>query len=126
MTSRNLPYRMTLSAAGVILLLIAAMHARLFGALGSDLAASNLRASWPGPLSAAWLVVSSHLVIVGALLITAAVRPDRLGSPAVALLGLVPAGDSLLLLAYVGVFPGSIGLGLAAVLVYLGLALRRA
>jgi len=37
----------------------------------------------------------------------------------------VPAGDTVMLLAFVGVFVGTISLGIAALLVYVGVVLRK-
>ena len=68
---------------------------------------------------------SLHLFIVGALFIAAAIAPPVVGRVVLIIAGLLPAGDTVMLLAFVRVFVGTISLGIAALLVYLGVALRR-
>ena len=54
----------------------------------------------------------------------AAARPEWVGRPILAVAGFVPVADTILLLTFVGVFVGSVVLGLSALLVIGGAAAR--
>jgi len=125
MKDRNAASRSALAAAGIIMVLTAGLHAVGYVPLTRQLAASNLEAFWLAGVKGLWLVFSLHLTIVGALLIAAAIAPRLAGRVVLSIAGLVPAGDTVMLLAFVGVFVGTISLGIAALLVYVGVVLRR-
>jgi len=125
MKDRNVTSRSALAAAGIIMVLTAGLHAVGYVPLTRQLAASNLESFWLAGVKGLWLVFSLHLTIVGALFIAAAIAPRLAGRVVLSIAGLVPAGDTVMLLAFVGVFIGTISLGIAALLVYLGVALRR-
>lgn len=116
--------RGALSAAGIILLGTAVMHGTGYRPLMDQLAGSGVGPEWLAGVKGLWLIFSLHLSIVGLLFLAAVARPAWAGKGILAIAGLVPAGDTLMLLAFVGIFPGTILLGLATVLVYVGLALR--
>ena len=125
MKGRNIVSRSALGAAGILMVLTAGFHAIGYVPLTRQLAASNLESFWLAGVKGLWLVFSLHLFIVGALFIAAAIAPPVVGRVVLIIAGLVPAGDTVMLLAFVGVFVGTISLGIAALLVYLGVALRR-
>jgi hypothetical protein len=102
----------------------AGLHTVGYIPLARQLAGSNLAPFWLAGVKGLWLVFSMHLAIVGALFIAAAIAPRVAGRLVLSIAGLVPAGDTLMLLAFVGVFIGTISLALVAVLVYAGVALR--
>jgi hypothetical protein len=124
MKDRNVTSRFALGAAGIIMVVTAGLHAVGYIPLTRELAGSNLGSFWLAGVKGLWLVFSMHLVIVGVLFIAAAIAPWVAGRLVLSIAGLVPAGDTLMLLAFVGVFIGTIFLGVAAVLVYVGVALR--
>jgi len=125
MKVRNIVSQSALGAAGILMVLTAGFHAIGYVSLRRQLAASNLESFWLAGVKGLWLVFSLHLFIVGALFIAAAIAPPVVGRVVLIIAGLVPAGDTVMLLAFVGVFVGTISLGIAALLVYLGVALRR-
>jgi hypothetical protein len=124
--SRNGAARGLVGAAGIILLGTAAMHATGYRPLVEQLGSSSLQPAWLAGVKGLWLVFSLHLAILGILFLAAAVRPGLAGKGILAIAGLIPAGDTVMLLAFVGVFPGSVLLGLAALLIFTGVALRQA
>jgi hypothetical protein len=124
MKDRNAASRSALAAAGIIMVLTAGLHAVSYVPLTRQLAASNRESFWLAGVKGLWLVFSLDLTIVGALLIAAAIAPRLAGKVVLSIAGLVPAGDTVVLLAFVGVFVGTISLGIAALLVYVGVVLR--
>jgi len=106
------------------MVLTAGLHAVSYVPLTRQLAASNRESFWLAGVKGLWLVFSLDLTIVGALLIAAAIAPRLAGKVVLSIAGLVPAGDTVVLLAFVGVFVGTISLGIAALLVYVGVVLR--
>ena len=124
MKDRTVTSRSALGAAGIIMLITAGLHALGYGTLTRELSGSSLGSFWLAGVKSLWLVYSMHLVVVGALFIAAAITPKIAGRVVLSIAGLVPAGDTLIMLAFVGVFIGTVLLGLAAVLVYVGVALR--
>lgn len=124
MKDRTVTSRSALGAAGIIMVITAGLHAIGYGPLSRELSGSSLASFWIGGVKGLWLVYPMHLVVVGALFIAAAITPKIAGRVVLSIAGLVPAGDTLMLLAFVGVFIGTILLGTAAVLVYVGVVLR--
>ena len=113
-----------LAVAGIIMVITAGLHGMGYRPLVLQLSSSTLAEAWLDGVKGLWLVFSLHLVIVGALFLMAALKPGAVGKGVLIVAGLLPAGDTVVLLSSVGVFIGSICLGLVAVLVYLGVALR--
>ncbi len=117
--------RWMVGAAGVILIGTSAMHAAGYRPLLSQLEGCSIDPGWLEGVKGLWLVFSLHLLIVGALFLAAAARPAWAGRGILAIAGLIPVGDTVLLLVCVGIFPGTLALGLAALLLYAGVLLRR-
>ncbi len=124
--SRDGASRWMVGAAGVLLLGTSGMHALGYSPLSAQLAGSGIQPAWLGGVKGLWLVFSLHLVILGAIFLAVAVRPVSASRGILALAGLFPAGDTIVLLVFVGIFPGTLALGLAALLLYAGVLLRQA
>jgi hypothetical protein len=123
-TSHNMNVsRWAIGAAGVILVGTACLHAIGYRPLIEQLAASSIHPAWLAGLKGLWLVFSLHLIILGALFLAAAIRPSWVTKPVLLIAGLVPATDTVVLFAFVGVFMGTVFLGFAALLVYVGVTL---
>src|SRR5262249_4285159 len=125
MKDRNVASRSALAAAGIILVLTAGLHGVGYVPLTRQLAASHLESFWLAGVKGLWLVFSLDLTIVGALLIAVAIAPLLAGRVVLAIAGLVHASETVMLLALVCVFVGTISLGIADLLVYVGVVLRR-
>ncbi len=108
------------------MIVTAGLHAAGYRPLAEQLATSNIQAAWLAGVKGLWLVFSLHLVIVGGLLLLAGIRPGCVGKTVLLIAGLVPAGDTVVLFSFVGLFVGTVTLALAALLVYAGIALRPA
>jgi hypothetical protein len=115
--------RWAIGAAGVILVGTACLHAIGYRPLIEQLVASRIHPPWLAGVKGLWLVFSFHLIILGALFLAAAIRPSWVAKPVLLIAGLVPATDTVVLFAFVGVFVGTVLLGLAALLVYVGVTL---
>lgn len=126
MTGRENLSRWALGAAGIIMVGTAGLHAIGYRPLAQQLAASNIHEAWAAGVRGLWLIFSLHLVILGGLLMTAAVTPTGVSRKVLVIVGLLPAADTVMLFSFVGVFVGTILLSVAALLVYLGVALRPA
>lgn len=114
MLSHRTVYRMLLSGAAAILLATAGLHATGLDQVSERLARSELSADWVAIFEGLWLMFSIHLALVAVLLVALAVRPA--GRAVLAVAAAVPIADTVLLLAVVGPFIGSILTGAAALL----------
>lgn len=103
---------------------MAALHGTGYGQIARLLSSSGLPPAWLGGIKGLWLIYSIHLIIVGMLFLAAAARPDLIGRPILAIAGLVPVADTIVLLAFVGMFVGTVALGLSALLVIGGVVTR--
>lgn len=110
--------RMMLVGAAVILILTAALHGAAVLQLDRLISGPAVSELMRSAVRAVWLLYASHLVLIAAILIYAALRPGAVTGPLLVLCGLVPAVDALVTLTFVGAFPGNALLGLAAVLVF--------
>jgi len=102
----------------------AGLHALGYRPVTAQLATSGMQAPWQAGIKGLWLIFSLHLVIVGALFLVACVRPGSVSKTVLVIAGLVPVGDTVMLYSFVGLFIGTVALAIAAVLVYVGVALR--
>ena len=125
MSRRENLSRWALGAAGIIMVATAGLHAMGYRPLVAQLAASSIAPAWLAGVQGLWLIFSIHLVILGGLFLTAAIRLTGVDKRILVIAGLVPTADTVVLFAFVGVFVGTILLGIAALLVYLGVVLRR-
>jgi hypothetical protein len=116
--------RWAFGLAGILMIVMAALNAAGYGQIARLLSSSGIPAAWLGGIKGLWLIYSIHLIIVGTLFLMAAARPEWVGRPILAVAGFVPVADTILLLTFVGVFVGSVVLGLSALLVIGGAAAR--
>lgn len=110
--------RLMLVGAAVSLVATAALHGSAVLELERLLTAPAISELARSAFRAVWILYSSHLVLIAAMLAYAAARPGAVTGPLLFICGLVPAIDALVLLAFVGAFPGNGLLGLATVLVF--------
>lgn len=110
--------RLMLVGAAVILIVTAALHGTAVLQLDHLISGATVSEFMRSAFRAVWLLYASHLVLVAAILIYAALRPGAVTGPLLFICGLVPAIDALVLLVFVGAFPGNGLLGLAAVLIF--------
>jgi hypothetical protein len=115
-----------LGSTGMILIAMGCLHSLGYGPFSEALAGTNLEAFWQGGVKGLSLIYTVHLIIIGSIVLTAAVRPRAVGQPILIVIGLIPVTDALLLLAFVGVFVGSIFLGAATALLCAGVVSRPA
>jgi len=106
------------------MIITAGFHALGYRPVVEQLVASSVAVPWQACIRGLWLVYSLHLIVVGCLFLVAGIRPCRVSTPVLLLVGLVPGFDTAMLFGFLGVFVGTIGLGLATVLLYVGAALR--
>ena len=96
----------------------AAVHAAGYPSISRIILASAVDPSLVAAVRALWLMFSVHLVILAVVVILA--RRVSGGRRIVLACALIPAADTALLLRFVGVFEGTLGLGAATVLLVLG------
>ncbi len=107
-----------------ILIITALLHGAGYTSVLQAMYKAGMQQEWAAGIQALWLIFSVHLLIVAAIFMVAAARPAMVDSRILAVCGLIPAIDTVLLLNSVGVFVGSLLLGLAALVVYAVLALK--
>jgi len=110
--------RWLIIGAGVLLVATAAVHAAGYPSISRIILASAVDPSLVAAVRALWLMFSVHLVILAVVVILA--RRVSGGRRIVLACALIPAADTALLLRFVGVFEGTLGLGAATVLLVLG------
>ncbi len=107
-----------------ILIITALLHGAGYTSVLRAMDKAGMQPEWAAGIRALWSIFSVHLLIVGAIFTVAAARPAMVDSRMLAVCGLIPAIDTVLLLISVGIFVGSVLLGLAALVVYAVLALE--
>ncbi len=110
-----------MGAAGIILLGTAVMHGIGYSPLVEQLGPSGIEPDWLGGVKGLWIIFSLRLAILGILFLVAAARPGAAGRGILSIAGLIPVADTVVLLAFVGVFPGSVTLGLASLCIFAAL-----
>ena len=118
MADSNPVSRWLIIGAGVLLVATAAVHAAGYPSISRIILASAVDPSLVAAVRALWLMFSVHLVILAVVVILA--RRVSGGRRIVLACALIPAADTALLLRFVGVFEGTLGLGAATVLLVLG------
>jgi hypothetical protein len=113
-----------LASAAVVLFGTAALHGTGYRPISDMLAASGMSPMWASGLRMLWLDFSFHLILVGVFYLVAALNSAVAGRPALFVVSLLPAVDTVLLYATIGVFPGSLLLTFATLLIWLAIALR--
>ncbi len=110
--------RWLIIGAGIVLVATAALHTAGYPSVSSTMLASGLNADLVAALRALWLMFSAQLVVLAIVVILARSVPG--GKRIVLACALIPAVDAALLLRFVGVFAGTLGLAMATVLLVLG------
>lgn len=103
--------------ASVVLIATALFHASGYPAVARAMEASNARPPIVSVAKALWLMFSSHLIVLG-LIVLAATRSSN-GRQIILLCALMPAVDTALTLRFAGVFIGTISLAVATLLLLL-------
>jgi hypothetical protein len=116
--SNRLP-RILFAVSAAILLLGCFMHTTAFKKVVAAVAASNLPAFYGNALKALWLIDSITLAILGVIFVTIALRPINVRRSLILLLGLIPAGTSILLYTFIGIFIPAHMLLVAAILIFI-------
>jgi hypothetical protein len=111
--------RILLALSSAILLLGCFMHTSAFKKVGAVVALSNLPAFYANSLKALWLIDSITLAILGVTFAAIALRPVNVRRSLILLLGLIPAGTSILLYTFIGVFIPAHMLLVAAILIFI-------
>jgi hypothetical protein len=110
--------RILLALSPAILLLGCFMHTSAFKKVVAVLAFSNLPAFYGNSLKALWLIDSITLAILGVTFAAIALRPVNVRRSLILLLGLIPAGTSILLYTFIGMFIPAMLL-VAAILIFI-------
>jgi hypothetical protein len=117
--------RLLLALASAILLLGSFMHTSAFKKTVAAVAISNLPPFFGNALKALWLIDSITLAILGVIFALIALKPVSTRRSLILLLGLIPAGTSILLYTFMGMFIPAHMLLTAAVLIFIaGLSFR--
>jgi hypothetical protein len=111
--------RILLALSSAILLLGCFMHTSAFKKVVAVLAFSNLPAFYGNSLKALWLIDSITLAILGVTFTAIALRPVNVKRLLILLLGLIPAGTSILLYTFIGMFIPAHMLLVAAILIFI-------
>jgi hypothetical protein len=117
-------WRWAVGTAGVVMVITAGLHALGFRPVSAQLAASTILPELQGAIQGLWLVFSLHMLIIGGLFLVAGIRPSSVSKTVLAVAGLVPLGDTVVLYSFVGPFVGTVALAVSAIVLYVGVALR--
>jgi hypothetical protein len=117
------PWRGLLLAAGFILGGTAILHAIALPVLSRTLREASLQENWGPPLQGLWLMFSTHIAVIGGYLAVAAVRPRFAADPALLVCATLLAADTALLGGFMGIFIGTILVGVSTALVIVARAM---
>jgi len=102
----------------IILFGTALFHASGYGGVANAIAASAAQPFLVSAVKGLWLMFSSHLIILSLVFVVASRSAS--GKWVVLACTLMPAFDTLLLLHFVGIFPGSILIATATIFFLIG------
>lgn len=111
--------RILLALSAAILLLGSAMHTSAFRKVVAIVGFSNLPSFYANSLKALWLIDSITLATLGVIFAVIALRPANVRRPLILLLGLIPAGTSILLYTFIGMFIPAHMLLVATILIFI-------
>lgn len=111
--------RILLGASAVILLLGSFMHTSAFRKVVGVVGQSNLPLFYGNALKALWLIDSITLATLAVIFASIAIRPLGVRRSLIFLLGVIPAGTSILLYIFIGMFIPAHMLLTAAILVFI-------
>ena len=118
--------RALIALAAVTLLVTAAIHATGYRAVAAAVSTSAVSPFFRHVLPGVWLFFSWHLVALGLGLVLVAFVGSAQMKPLLWFISVVVLVDTLFVLAIAGVFPGTILLGVAVVLLAVASFLARA
>jgi len=110
--------RLLVIVASIILFGTALFHASGYPGVARAVEASGLKPVIIGAFKGLWLMFSSHLIVLGLVVLAASRSPS--GKRVILLCALIPVVDTALLLRLVGVFAGAVLLAIAALLLLTG------
>jgi len=105
-------------AGSIMLFCTAFLHASGYSGVANAIAATGAKPFLVSAVKGLWLMFSAHLIILSLVFVVASRNSG--GKWTVLACTLMPVFDTLLLLRFVGVFPGSILLAIATVLFLIG------
>jgi hypothetical protein len=108
--------KVLLLLASVTLITTSALHALGYAPISKMLAGSNLPGPWAGGVRGLWVEFSIHLIVIAALLVVASAQPLSGTRVVVLVCGLALAVDAVVLGVFVGLFVGTVMLGVASLL----------
>jgi len=121
MNGRNKAGRILVGLGSIALFAIAAVHWAAYGNyLSPALGASNLAAPLQAGLRAVFLMVGWDWIVIGAIVLLAAITETKLRKVLVLVCGVAVLVEAGLALAFMGIFVGSEMIGLAALLILCG------
>ena len=121
MNARNKAARILVAIGAIVLFASAALHSMgAYPKLSTQLAASNLNANLQSALRAIFLLVGWDWVVLAIIALLAAFTQARLRKPLVLFCGFAVLVQTILTLAFIGVFIGNEMIGTAAVLLIVG------
>jgi len=105
-------------AGSIILFCTALLHASGYSGVANAIAATGAKPFLVSAVKGLWLMFSAHLIILSLVFVVASRSSG--GKWVVLVCALMPVFDALLLLRFVGIFPGSILIAAAAILFLIG------
>ena len=119
------PWRGLLVAAGLILGGTAILHASGYPLLTEALREVGLARVWVGAVQGLWVMFAVHLLLIAAYLFAGALRPVLVQDRALFVCALLLAADTGLLGGFMGLFAGTLLVGIAAVTVIVARLIRQ-
>ena len=110
--------RSLVALGSLILFATALLHGSGYATLSGKMENSNAAPFLVSAFKAVWLMISAHLIVLSAVLVTASHTP--IGKPVVLLGALIPALDTMLLLHFLGAFIGVYSLAVATLCLLVG------
>ena len=119
------PWRGLLVAAAFILAGTAILHGSGYPLLADALRDAELARVWVGAIQGLWVMFAVHLLLIAAYLFVGALRPMLVEDRALFVCGLLLAADTGLLGGFMGLFAGTLLVGIAAVTVIVARLIRQ-
>ena len=121
MSGRNKAGRILVVLGSLVLVASTALHTvAAYPRLSAALGASNLPARLQGPLRAVFLMVGWDWVVIAIVALLAAFTETKLRKVLILICGAAVLGETVLTLAYIGVFLGNEMIGSATLLLLVG------
>lgn len=107
------PWRGLLLAAGLVLAGTALLHASAWPLLGRALRDAPMLSEWRNALEGLWVMFAVHLAVIAIYLVAGALRPALVDDRALFICALLLAADTGLLGGFMGMFAGTLLVGIA-------------